>query len=66
MLVANTPRSQLPGIFSTGESRLPSVFITAELFWKPGSVFTDFKKHIFKGHVILKIDCGYFQLLGDI
>ncbi len=51
--------SRLPGVFITGGSRLTSVFITGELFWTPGSHFTDFKEHttIFNGSIILKIDC---------
>ncbi len=59
MLVRNISRSQLPGVFTTGESRLNGVFITGESFWTPGSRFTDFNEHttIFKVNVILKIDC---------
>jgi hypothetical protein len=30
MLVPNTPRNRLPGVFITGESRLPGVFTTGE------------------------------------
>jgi hypothetical protein len=70
MLVKSTLRSRLPGVFitgesrlpcvfNTGESRLPGVFITGELFWTPGSHFTDFKEYttILKGSIILKINC---------
>jgi hypothetical protein len=77
MLVPNTPRSwlsgvfitgesRLPGVFTTGESRLLGVFITGESFWTPGSCFTDFKDHtaIFKGIIILKINWGYFNSIG--
>ena len=48
-----------PHLFTTGELRFPCVFITKELFWTPRSRITDFKEHttIFKGSVILKIDC---------
>jgi hypothetical protein len=54
MLVPSTPRSRL-----SGDSRLPGVFVTGESFWTPGNRFTDFKEHttIFKGTIILKIDC---------
>jgi hypothetical protein len=47
-----------PRVFTTGELRLPGVFITKESFWTPSRI-TDFKEHttIFKGSVILKIDC---------
>jgi hypothetical protein len=47
-----------PRVFTTGELRLPGVFITKESFWTP-SCITHFKEHrtIFKGSVILKIDC---------
>jgi hypothetical protein len=58
MLIPNTPRSRLPGLFITGELRLPGVLIIGELrlkapwchhsresFWTPGSRFTDFKEH---------------------
>ncbi len=38
MLVPNTPRSRLPGVFITGELRLPGVFTTGEL--RLPSVFT--------------------------
>jgi hypothetical protein len=34
MLVPNTPRSRLPGVFITGES-----------FWTPAIHFADFKEH---------------------
>jgi hypothetical protein len=70
MLVPNTPRIQLPGVFITGETRLPGVFttgesglsgvfITGESFWTLGSRYTEFKEHItiFKDTIILKIDC---------
>jgi hypothetical protein len=70
MLVPNTPRSWLPGVFITrecrlsgvlnmGESRLLSVINTWESFWTPRSRFTDFNEHttIFKGTIIIKIDC---------
>jgi hypothetical protein len=43
--VFTTGELRHPGVFTTGESRLPSVFITRELFWTPGSRFTDFKEH---------------------
>jgi hypothetical protein len=36
-----TGESQLLGVFISRESRLPGVFITGELFWTPGSPFTD-------------------------
>jgi hypothetical protein len=52
-------RNRLPGVFATGELSLPSALITEESFWTPESRFTNFKDHtkIFKGTVILKIDC---------
>ncbi len=57
MLLPNTPRSWLPGVFIIGESRLPGVFTTVESFWTPGSHFTYFKEHttIFKDNLILKM-----------
>jgi hypothetical protein len=79
MLVQSTLRSRLPGVFITGELRLADVFTTGELrlagvfttgesFWTPGSHFTDVKEHItiFKGSVILKIDCRLLYLLGNM
>ncbi len=49
MLLPDTPGSELPGVFVTGES-----------FWTPGSHFNNFKEHtsIFKENVMLKIYCG--------
>jgi hypothetical protein len=63
-----TGESRLPGVFTTGELRLAGVFTKGESFWTPGSHFTDFKEHItiFKGSVILKIDCRLLKLLGDM
>jgi hypothetical protein len=57
--VFTTGRAKTPGVFTTGESRLPAVFITGESFWTPESRFTDFKDNtaIFKGIIILKINC---------
>jgi hypothetical protein len=48
-----------PHVFTTGELIFPGVFITKELFWTLRSRITDFKEHttIFKGSVILKIEC---------
>ncbi len=79
MLVQRTLRSQLPGVFITGESRLPGVFTTGELrlagvfitgesFWTPGSHFNDFKEHttIFKGSITLKIVCRLLYLPRDL
>jgi hypothetical protein len=54
-----TGESRLPGVLTTGELRLAGVFTTRESFGTPRSHFTDFKEPItiFKGSVILKIDC---------
>ncbi len=62
MIVPNTPRRRLPGVFIIGELRLYGVFtigelrlsfafITKEPFWTQGRSFTNFKEHIifFKG-----------------
>jgi hypothetical protein len=42
-----------------GSQDAPVYFITEAPFWTPGSHLTDFKEHkpIFKGFVIIKIDC---------
>jgi hypothetical protein len=63
-----TEELRLPGVFTTGELRLAGVFTTGVSFWTPGSHFTDFKERItiFKGSVILKIDCRLLKLLGDM
>jgi hypothetical protein len=63
-----TGESRLPGVIIAAELRLPGVFITGESFSTLGCHFTDFKEHttIFKGNVILKIDCRLLELLGDM
>jgi hypothetical protein len=45
MLVQSTLRSQLPGVFISGEWRLAGVFIIGESFWTPEIHFTDVKEH---------------------
>ncbi len=54
-----TGELRIPDVFTTKESRLASIFITEESFRTPGSHLTDIKEHtpIFKGSIILKIDC---------
>ncbi len=60
--------SRLSAVFTTGELRLSKIFITREFFWTPGSHFTNFQEHttIFKGTIILKIDCRLLSLLRDM
>ncbi len=79
MLVPNTPRSQLPGVFITGESRLPGVLTTGEsrlpgvfttgesTFWTWRVVSLNLRsvQQSLKRMSFLKLTEGYFNYLGS-